>query len=112
MDRTEAELAVASDALHPAVLRAIALTLDGAAAAGCPVSVCGGLASDPVAVPILVGMGVRRLSCTPGSLARIKALIRTLDAGQCAALARRAQALASAPAVRSLVRETLPDLDA
>ncbi len=112
MDRTEAELAVASDALHPAVLRAIALTLDGAAAAGCPVSVCGGLASDPVAVPILVGMGVRRLSCTLGSLARIKALIRTLDAGQCAALARRAQGLASAPAVRSLVRETLPDLDA
>jgi len=112
MDRTEAELAVASDALHPAVLRAIALTLDGAAAAGCPVSVCGGLASDPVAVPILVGMGVRRLSCTPGSLARIKALIRTLDAGQCATLARQAQGLASARAVRSLVRETLPDLDA
>ena len=45
---------------------------------GKPVAVCGGLASDPEAVPLLLGLGVVELSVVPAQIPRLKALIRTL----------------------------------
>ncbi len=112
MDRTSEWLAGAADALHPAVLKAMAMTVDGAASANCPVSVCGGLASDPLAVPLLLGLGVRRLSCTPAMIAPVKAQIRRLDLAACQSLAAAAQGLSDAVEVRALVRRTLSDLEA
>ena len=103
MDRTNPHLAKAADALHPAVLRAIAMTCEAATARACKVSVCGGLASDLVAIPLLIGLGVRRLSCTVAVIPRVKQLIRTLDLAQCESLARQALDLDEADAVRKLV---------
>ena len=57
MDRGHPKLAAKADAMNPAVLQLIAQTVEGAAAEGKWVGVCGGLASDPQAVPILVGLG-------------------------------------------------------
>ena len=65
MDRGHPELAARLDALHPAVLRLIARTGGSRAGAQRPVAVCGGLASDPAAAPILIGLGVRELSAVP-----------------------------------------------
>jgi phosphoenolpyruvate-protein kinase (PTS system EI component) len=110
MDRTNPQLAGEADALHPAVLRAIALTAQGAAPRGRPVAVCGGLASDPVAAPILIGLGVGKLSVTPAVTPRLKAFIRTLDTTRCVAAAQQALALESAGAVRALVRGLWPEL--
>ena len=62
MDRGNAALAGAIDALHPAVLRLIKATVDGAKKHGKPVSVCGAAASDLDAAPILIGLGVSTLS--------------------------------------------------
>src|SRR5206468_11565015 len=58
MDRGHPELAARLDALHPAVLRLIAKTAEAARAHRRPVAVCGGLASEPLAAPILIGLGV------------------------------------------------------
>lgn len=102
MDRGNPALAAEVDALHPAVLRLIRLAAEGARQAGRPVSVCGGLASDPVAAPILIGLGVDELSVAPARVPTIKALIRTLDAAACRELAARACDQASAAEVRSL----------
>ena len=55
MDRGHAELAARIDGVHPAVLRMIDITCKGAAVHGKPVAVCGGLAADPAAVPVLLG---------------------------------------------------------
>ena len=108
MDRTHADLAASADALHPAVLRAIALTVEGARRHGRRVSVCGGLASDLTAAPLLIGLGVTRLSCTPAVIPAMKGLIRTLDIPSWVEIARTALSLDDAPSVRALARRLIP----
>jgi multiphosphoryl transfer protein len=105
MDRTHPELAARLDGLHPAVLRLIASAAEGARARGREVAVCGGLAADPLAVPVLLGLGVQELSVVPGLIPRTKARIRELTLAGCRALASRVLELESAAAVRALLRD-------
>jgi len=102
IDRTHGQLSGQLDALHPAVLRLIARTADAANAAGKIAAVCGGLAADPVAAPILVGLGIKELSMPAPAIPRLKAQIRTLRSEECRALALAALAADSAVAVRAL----------
>ncbi len=103
MDRTHPDLAAQLDGLHPAVLRLIGMTAAAARARARPVAVCGGLAADPVAVPILLGLGVQELSVVPGAIPHVKALIRGHELSRCRELASRALELPSAAAVRELI---------
>ena len=109
MDRQNAHLAAQLDSLHPAVLRLIAQTAAGAADMRW-IGVCGGLASDLVAAPILIGLGVTELSATPSMTAEIKALLRGLTLADCRELAAQALTLDSAEAVRALADERLAAL--
>jgi multiphosphoryl transfer protein len=102
MDRGNAGLAADFDALHPAVLRLIAATTDGAARHGRPVGVCGGLASDVTAAPILIGLGVRGLSAAAAQIPALKARIHDLTLDQCRRLTEKALAASSAAEVRAL----------
>jgi multiphosphoryl transfer protein len=102
MDRTEPQLAAQVDGLHPAVLRLIAETVRGASKLARPVAACGALASDLVAAPILVGLGVTELSGAPGAVPELKQLIRGLSLAQCGEIAQRALAQTSAAEVRGL----------
>jgi phosphoenolpyruvate-protein phosphotransferase len=102
MDRGNARLAPQFDALHPAVLRMIAATTRGADEHGRGTGVCGGLASDPAAAPILIGLGVRSLSGTASQIADLKAVIGTVTLEQCQNIARKALAATSADDVREL----------
>jgi phosphoenolpyruvate-protein phosphotransferase len=108
MDRCQADLAAQADGLHPAVLRLIKAATDGAAKHGKWVGVCGALGGDPVAVPLLVGLGVTELSVDPVSVPGIKALVRKLDYPLCRQRALDALALESAQAVRAASREIWP----
>ncbi len=108
MDRCQADLAAQADGLHPAVLRLIKAATDGAAKHGKWVGVCGALGGDPVAVPLLVGLGVTELSVDPVSVPGIKALVRKLDYQLCRQRAEDALALESAQAVRAASREIWP----
>ncbi|MGF6966086.1 phosphoenolpyruvate-protein phosphotransferase [Paraburkholderia sp. WC7.3g] len=108
MDRCQPDLAAQADGLHPAVLRLIAATVEGAAKHGKWVGVCGALAGDPLAMPLLVGLGVTELSVDPLSVPGIKARVRTLDYQLCRQRARDALALDSAQAVRATSRATWP----
>jgi phosphocarrier protein FPr/phosphocarrier protein len=101
MDRANPLLAAEVDGLHPAVLRLIGQSAEGARANGRPVSVCGGLASDLTAAPILIGLGVTSLSASPAIIPELKALVRTLTIDGCKALAAVALAQTSAGAVRA-----------
>jgi phosphocarrier protein FPr/phosphocarrier protein len=103
MDRGNAAIAAQIDALHPAVLRLIKQAAEGGARHGRWTGVCGGLASDLAAVPILVGLGVRELSATAGQIADIKALVGAMTLRECEDLAGRALAASSAAEVRALV---------
>ena len=106
MDRGHAELAHRIDGLHPAVLNLIAMTVNAGAQHDRLVAVCGGLASEPAAVPILIGLGVRELSVVPTLVPQLKSLIRTLTLDACRSLAQQALAMDTAEAVRALANES------
>ncbi|MGU3389860.1 phosphoenolpyruvate--protein phosphotransferase [Sphingomonas sp. M1A8_2b] len=108
MDRGNPAVASDLDGLHPAVLRLIARTCEGGAVHGKWTGVCGGLASDPLAVPILIGLGVTELSSAPALVPEIKALVATLTIDACRAHAAAAMNCISAADVRTLAREFRP----
>ncbi|WP_322963439.1 phosphoenolpyruvate--protein phosphotransferase [Sphingomonas fuzhouensis] len=112
MDRGNAAVAAGVDGLHPAVLRLIGTTCDGAAKHDTPVGVCGSLAADRLAVPILLGLGVTELSVPPARVAAIKALVGKLDMVRCRAAAIAALALPSAAAVRAHITTMLQEIGA
>jgi multiphosphoryl transfer protein len=103
MDRGHPKLAAQADAMHPAVLRLIRETVRGAAVEGRWVGVCGGLASDPQAVPILVGLGVTELSVSVPVIPAVKAAVRERALADRQALAEQALLPDGAAAVRALV---------
>jgi phosphoenolpyruvate-protein phosphotransferase len=109
MDRTNPALAAGVDALHPAVLRLIALICEGANAHDRPVGVCGGLASEPSAAALLIGLGVTELSAAPSAIPALKAAIRSLRMDACRALASEALGQTSAAAVRALLSPAFDD---
>jgi phosphocarrier protein FPr/phosphocarrier protein len=107
MDRTNPLLAAAIDALHPAVLRLIAMTADAGRKAGKPVSVCGNLASEPLGAIVLVGLGIRELSGVPAALPAVRHALSRVSASDCHTIAKRALGLESAAEVRALATDLL-----
>ncbi len=106
MDRGHPKLAPKVDALNPAVLRLIAQTVEGAHAHKRLVGICGGVAGDPHAVPILVGLGIDELSVSLPAIPTVKAQIRRLSLTTCREVAQRALGCATVEEVRALIPET------
>jgi phosphotransferase system enzyme I (PtsP) len=79
VDRNNAHVANLYDSLHPAMLQALLKIIEGGHAAGVEVSICGEMASDPMAVILLLAMGFDTLSMNSSSLPRIKWVIRKLS---------------------------------
>ncbi|WP_168788414.1 phosphoenolpyruvate--protein phosphotransferase [Paraburkholderia aromaticivorans] len=103
MDRGHPKLARQADALHPAVLRLIGMTVDGAHKHGKWVGVCGGIASDAMAVPVLVGLGVDELSVSVPAVGSIKAQLARLTMEEARKLAASVLQLGTAAEVRALL---------
>jgi multiphosphoryl transfer protein len=110
MDRGSPELARRTDALHPAVLKLIASAAAAANSAGKLVAVCGGVAGDSTAVPVLLGLGIGELSVVPALIPALKQQIGGLRIERCRELAQRCLSLASAAQVRDLVERSLTGL--
>lgn len=115
MDRDHPRLASQADSFHPAVLRLIDTTVKAAHAHGKWVGVCGALASEGLAVPMLIGLGVDELSVSVPLIPSIKATVRELDLADCQIIARQVLGLEEACQVREALRlyhtatvETLP----
>lgn len=104
-DRGNAGVAGMLDPLHPAVLRLIAQAAEGARAQGRWLGVCGGVASDPKAAGILVGLGVTELSATPAAIPAVKSAVAALTTHFARDLAARALACGTAAEVRSMLEE-------
>jgi phosphocarrier protein FPr/phosphocarrier protein len=107
MDRGHPELARRIDALHPAVLRLIAAATGAAVRAGKLAAVCGGVAADPAAVPLLIGFGARELSVVPAAIPALKRQIGGLTVRDCEALAVSCLSLGSAAEVRTRVAQAM-----
>src|SRR5471032_516953 len=105
MDRDHPRLASQADSFHPAVLRLIATTVKAAHAHGKWVGVCGALASEALAVPMLIGLGVDELSVSVPLIPTIKATVRELDLADCQIIARQVLGLEEAAHVREALRQ-------
>lgn len=102
IDRDHPLLSQEADGLHPSVLQLIDLTVKSAHKQGKWVGICGELASDAQAIPILLGLGIDELSMSSRNIALAKAQIRELNYQKCQHLAEQALALPSANDVRQL----------
>jgi phosphoenolpyruvate-protein phosphotransferase len=103
IDRGHPTLSAQADGLHPAVLQLIDITVRAAHAHGKWVGVCGELAADPLAVPVLIGLGVDELSVSARSIPEVKARVREFSLSQAQSLAQQALAVGSPAEVRALV---------
>jgi phosphoenolpyruvate-protein kinase (PTS system EI component) len=103
-DRTNEAVADIGDALHPAVLRLIKHTIEAANAAGIPVTICGEIASDALAAPILAAMGRVALSMGAGSLSRVRSALKEASMEEAKEKLEKALSLEDAKAVREFLK--------
>ncbi|MDD1002232.1 phosphoenolpyruvate--protein phosphotransferase [Pseudomonas sp. TNT2022 ID642] len=104
MDRDHPRLASQADSFHPSVLRLIAMTVKAAHAHGKWVGVCGAMASERLAVPLLLGLGVDELSVSVPMIAPVKATVRELALADCQIIAQQVLGLESAGQVREALQ--------
>ncbi|MEH1954195.1 MAG: phosphoenolpyruvate--protein phosphotransferase [Nostoc sp.] len=102
-DRTNPRVANLVDALHPAVLRMVQQTIQAAHAAGISVGLCGELAADTLATPILLGLGLDELSVNPQSIPGVKQAIARFCIVESEAIVASALQQDSAVHVRELI---------
>lgn len=107
VDRGNERVAHLYDGMHPAVLSLIDSSIKAAARANIPISICGEMASNPLAIPILVGLGIGELSLVPAAVPFAKEIVRSLDAREVAEDARRALAVSSAREVHEIAANRL-----
>ena len=107
VDRGNERVAHLYDALHPAVLQLIHMSVRAANEAGIPVSVCGEMATNPLAVPILIGLGLSELSGTPAAIPVVKEIVRALDTALVEADARAALRARTAAEVHAIAAARL-----
>jgi phosphoenolpyruvate-protein phosphotransferase len=110
IDREHPKLASAIDHLHPAVVRNIELVTRGAKKYDKPVSVCGLMASEKLAIPVLIGLGIRQLSMNINVIAENKAFIRKLNLADCESAAAYVMTLATTAEVREYLTSKYKEL--
>ncbi len=109
VDRGNEHVAHIYDPLHPAVLSLIDASIRAASRANIPISVCGEMARNPLAVPLLVGLGIQELSSAPSAVPLVKEIIRELDFGDLEADVRKTQKAGTAAEVHQIGAARLRD---
>ncbi len=107
VDRADERVSRLYEPLHPAILRVILMVRRAANRARIPVSLCGEMASDPALLTLLVGLGLREFSMTPGAIGVAKQVLSELRSEDLRALARRVLRL---PTIDEIEQELLSAL--
>lgn len=110
-DRTNADVSYLMNGLEPAVLRLVKMVIDAAHAQDKWVGMCGELAGEPLAIPILLGLGLDEFSMSPPAIPIAKQIIRALSYETTQEVARRALQLESAEAVADFVKSEVAAVD-
>lgn len=109
-DRGNPRVAYLYQELHPAILRLVKRVIDAAHAEGKWVSMCGEMASNPLATPLLMAMGLDEFSMNSSSILHIRSLINQLNTRQLQLLVHKALNAITASEVERLVRQTVPEV--
>ncbi len=110
VDRNNPRVAAVYDDMHPTILRAIMLIVEGASVYNRPVGICGELAGNPLATPLLIGMGIDNLSMSASSLLKVKWVVRSFSRNRARQLLQAALRMEEAEPVRKLMATTLDDM--
>ena len=110
VDRANEQVADLYRPFHPAVLRLLERIISAGRDAGIPVSLCGEMAADPLAVPVLLGLGLEEFSMHSQALPVVRNLIRSLSAREAKRIAQRALGMSTAKAVEEYLLERLSGL--
>ncbi|MEI6504983.1 MAG: phosphoenolpyruvate--protein phosphotransferase [Planctomycetota bacterium] len=107
VDRGNKEVADLYNACDPAVLRLLRRSLDVAAEAGVPASVCGQMSGSVMFTQLLLGLGLRQLSVPASSVPEVKQACRSVSAADCRLIADKALTMYGAQEVKAYLREQL-----
>lgn len=107
IDRSNESVAHLYEPFHPAVLRLLLQLADKVNAVGTQLSMCGEMAADPIATPLLIGMGFHELSMNPLSIPVIKMIIRSIRADMCRDITKEALSLPSVDKIYEFLRQKL-----
>jgi len=103
VDRTNQKIAKLFNDMHPAILRLMQITIKNAHHLNKEISICGELAANPIALPVLIGLGLRKLSMSPFMIPRIKKIIRSFTVSECESFVDH---LLTLPSAIRIVEET------
>ncbi|MFQ5584239.1 MAG: phosphoenolpyruvate--protein phosphotransferase, partial [Calditrichia bacterium] len=105
VDRGNEKVAYLYSHFHPSVLRMVQFTLDAGRKAGIPVSMCGEMAADPLAIPLLLAMGFEYLSASHFIIPEIKKIIRELTIEECKNLYKNVMKLRTTKEITGTLHE-------
>jgi phosphotransferase system enzyme I (PtsI) len=106
VDRGNEEISSYYRTFSPALLRAVGMTARAAEKNGKWAGVCGELASNPMAIPVLIGLGVEELSVTPQLIPQTIVQIRGFSCATCREIAEKASSLATEEEVKAFLKVT------
>ena len=109
-DRTNEKVAYLYQPLHPAILRLVKRVIEAAHAVGKWVGMCGEMAGQPEAIPILLGLGLDEFSMSAAAIPRAKALIAAITLDQAREVAAGVLTMSTADQVRSYAQEVINSL--
>ena len=112
VDRANPAVAHLYSSADPSVLRLMDGVVKAAEKYNLPVSVCGQMSSDPIYIPLLVGMGLRELSVSPQSILEVKQAVLNLTVAQSREILEHARTLDVARDVENYLREEMKKLSA
>jgi predicted GNAT family acetyltransferase len=104
-DRISGDLASSYEPLHPAVLQVLATLATVAKAKGKPICLCGEIASDPAYATLLIGLGFRSFSVSPGRLLEVKHAIRSIRLSEAEELAGKVLPLNSTRDIKAHLQD-------
>jgi len=107
-DRTNPKVASLSNAFYPAVLRLVREVIKAAHKEDKWVGMCGELAGEPLALPILLGLGLDEFSINPPMIPLAKQILRNLDAKEMEKIAQKALDLENPDEIQSFIKEKVP----
>jgi phosphotransferase system enzyme I (PtsI) len=110
IDRGNQNVAHLYNPLHPAVLKLLKQVTDAGRNNAIPVFICGEMASEPIYLPILLGLGLNELSANSNAIPIVKNAIRSLDVAQSRQFLDKVLTLTSTQRIEALVQDTFGDL--
>lgn len=110
VDRMNQKVSYLYDPFNPAVLRLIEQVIKAGHKYGKFVGMCGEMAGEPLAAPLLMAMGMDEFSMSASSIPQVKAVIRSLDTKRCQELWKQAQLLTDGSEIKQLLEEELKEI--